>query len=81
MEYLDSLISMITNDASLTREIKLSISMVETAFNNRAPLTNKLDLNLRMKLVKCYNLSIVLYGAETCKLRKVDGKYLESYEK
>jgi len=39
-----------------------------------------LDLELRKKLVKCYILSIVLYGAETWTLRKVDQKYLESFE-
>jgi hypothetical protein len=37
-------------------------------------------LNLRKKLVKCYIWSIALYGAETWTLRKIDQKYLESYE-
>jgi hypothetical protein len=41
---------------------------------------SKLDLNLRKKLVKCYIWSIALYGAETWTLRKVDQKYLESFE-
>jgi hypothetical protein len=44
------------------------------------PFTSKLDLNLRKKLVKCYIWSIALYGAETWTLRKVDQKYLESFE-
>jgi hypothetical protein len=35
---------------------------------------------LRKKLVKCYIWSIALYGAETWTLRKVDQKYLESFE-
>jgi hypothetical protein len=39
-----------------------------------------LDLNLRKKLVKCYIWSIALYGAETWTLRKVDQKYLETFE-
>jgi hypothetical protein len=39
-----------------------------------------LDLNLRNKLVKCGIWSIVLYGAETWTLRKLDQKYLESFE-
>jgi hypothetical protein len=38
------------------------------------------DLNLRKKLVKCYIWSIALYGAETWTLRKVDQKYLESFQ-
>jgi hypothetical protein len=42
--------------------------------------TSKLDLNLRKKLVKCYIWSIALYGAETWTLRKIDQKYLESFE-
>jgi hypothetical protein len=39
-----------------------------------------LDLELRKKLVKCYNWSIALYGAETWTLRAVDQKHLESFE-
>jgi len=39
-----------------------------------------LDLELRKKLVKCYNWSIALYGAETWTLRTVDQKQLESFE-
>jgi hypothetical protein len=39
-----------------------------------------LDLKLRKKLVKCYILVIVLYGAETWMLRAVDQKQLESFE-
>jgi hypothetical protein len=42
--------------------------------------TSKLDLNLRQKLVKCYIWSIALHGAETWILRKVDQKYVESFE-
>jgi hypothetical protein len=42
--------------------------------------TSKLDFNLRKKLVKCYIWSIALCGAETWTLRKVDQKYLESFE-
>jgi hypothetical protein len=39
-----------------------------------------LDIYLRKKLVKCYTWNIALYGAETWTLRKVDQKYLESFE-
>jgi len=35
---------------------------------------------LRKKLVKCYILSIALYGAETWPLRAVDQKHLENFE-
>jgi hypothetical protein len=51
------------------------------AFNKKKTLfTTKLDLNLRKKLVKCYIWSIALYGDATWTLRKVDRKYLESFE-
>ena len=45
----------------------------------RALFSDKLDLNLRKKLVKCYTWSFVFYGAGTCTLRKVDQKYLGSF--
>jgi hypothetical protein len=80
-EYFDFLVSMITNDSSLTRDIKSSIAIAKAAFNNRAPFTRKLDLDLRMTQVKCYILSIAWYDAERRKRRKVDRKYLESFEK
>jgi hypothetical protein len=40
--------------------------MEKAAFSKkRALFTNKMDLKLRWKLVKCYVRSITLYGAET----------------
>jgi hypothetical protein len=81
VEYFNHLGSMITNDARCTREIKSRIAMAKAAFNKKKNLsTSKLDLNLRKKLVKCYIWSIALYGAETWTLRKMDQKYLKSFE-
>jgi len=55
--------------------------MAKAAFNKKETLfTNKLDLNLRKKLVKCYIWSMALYGAETWTLRAADQNYLESFE-
>jgi hypothetical protein len=68
------------NVASCTHEIKFRIVMAKTAFDKKTLFTSKLDLNLRKKLVKCYIWSIALYGAETWTLRKVDQRYLESFE-
>jgi hypothetical protein len=63
------------------REIKSRIAIAKAAFNKKKTLsTSKLDINLRKKLVKCYICSIALYGAEKWTLRKVDQKYLESFE-
>jgi hypothetical protein len=72
---------MLTNDARCTRKIKSRIAMAKVAFNKKKTLfASKLDLNVRNKLVKCYIWSIAFYGAETWTLRKVDQKYLESFE-
>jgi len=55
--------------------------MAKAAFNKKRTLfTSTVDLELRKKLVKCYIWSIALYGAETCTLRAVDQKHLESFE-
>jgi len=55
--------------------------MTKAAINKKKALfTSTLDLELRKKLVKCYIWSISLYGAETCTLRAVDRKHLESFE-
>jgi hypothetical protein len=81
LEYFNYLDSIITNDARCTREMKSRIAMAKAAFNKKKNFfTSKLDLNLRNKLVKFYIWSIALYGAETWALRKVDQKYLESFE-
>jgi hypothetical protein len=61
--------------------MKSRIATAKAAFNKKKTLfASKLDLNLRKKLVKCYIWSIALYGSETWTLRKVDQKYLESFE-
>ena len=53
--------------------------MAKAAFSKkRALFTSTLDLELRKKLVKCYILSIALYGAENWTPRAVDQKHLES---
>jgi len=55
--------------------------MLKAAFNKKKTLfTNKFDLNLRKKLVKCNIRSIASYGAETWTLQRVDQKCPESFE-
>ena len=50
--------------ARRTREMKSGIIMVKATFSEKKALfTNKLDLNLKKKLVKCYIASVVLCGA------------------
>jgi len=59
VEYFHRLGSIITNDASCTREIKFRISMAKTGFNKiKTPFTSKLELHLRKKLAACYIWSI-----------------------
>jgi hypothetical protein len=79
VEYFNCLVSVVTSDARFTREIKTRISMAKATFNKKL-FTSKIDLNFRKKLVKCYIWSIASCGAETWTLRKVDQKYLESFE-
>jgi hypothetical protein len=80
VEYFNYLGSMITNDERCTIEIKSRIAMAKAAFNKKTLFTSNLDLNLRKKLIKCYIWSIALYGTEKRTLRKMDQKYLESFE-
>jgi hypothetical protein len=54
--------------------------MAKATFNKKTLFTSKLDLELRKKLVKCYIWSIALCGAANWTLRKLDQKYLESFE-
>ena len=57
--------SLITNDASYTREIKSRIAMAKATFNKKKALvTSKLEVHLRKKLVNSYMWKIVLFGAE-----------------
>ena len=50
-----------------------------SAFNN-INIHTYAHIYLRKKLVKCYILSMALYGSETWTLRAADQKYLESFE-
>jgi hypothetical protein len=70
-----------TNYARCTREIKSRDAMTKATSNRKKTLfSSRFDLNLKKKIGKCYVWSIAFYGAETCILRKVDQKYLKSFE-
>jgi len=61
--------------------MKCRIAVAKSALKKKKSFfTSKLDLNVRKKLVKCYIWSVALYGAGTQTLRKVDQKYLESFD-
>jgi hypothetical protein len=66
---------MITSDEKCRREIKYGIVTATEAFDwRKGPVTSKLDVNLRKKLVKSYVWSIALCGAESWRVQKVDQK-------
>jgi hypothetical protein len=69
---------MTTNDARCTK-LTPELSW-QQQHSTRRLFHQQIDLNLRKKLVKCYIWSMTLYGAESWTLRKVDQKYLESFE-
>jgi hypothetical protein len=54
VEYFNYLPSIIKNNASYTREIKVRITRAKAALNKKTLFTRKLDLNLRKKLEKRY---------------------------
>jgi hypothetical protein len=73
--------SVLTRDGYCTREIKMKIAIAKEAFNRKKLLlTSKLNIELNKKLVRFYVWSIALYGSETWTLRKLERKYLESFE-
>jgi hypothetical protein len=80
VKYFNCLGSIMTNVARRRREIKSNVDLAKAAFNKKTPCTSKLDSYLRKELAKYYVKIIALYGAETRTLRKVDKKYVESFE-
>ena len=73
--------SWITDDGRCKVKLKLKIAMAKQAFNNRRELlTRTLKLNLKRKLVKTLIWIVLLYGAETWSLRKVDKTRLKAFE-
>jgi hypothetical protein len=61
-------------------KLKPGLSWQKQVSTKKTLFTCKLDFSLRKKLVQRNTWNIVLYGAETCKLREVDQEYLESFE-
>jgi hypothetical protein len=83
VEYFNYLGRTLTSNARFARtdEIISRVSMPSITFNNKkAVFTSKVHLHLRKKPVKCYIWSTALCGAETWRLRKVEQKYVGSFE-
>jgi hypothetical protein len=80
VDYFNCLGNMISF-ARCTHEIQSRIAIAKAAFSRKNTLfTNKLDLNLWKKLVKCYIWSIALYDNDARMLQKVDHKCLEKFK-
>jgi hypothetical protein len=59
----------------------MRIVIAKEAINRKMSLlTCKLNIDLKKKLVRYYVWSIALYGSETWTIRKLERKYLESFE-
>ena len=57
----------------------MRIIIAKEAFNiNMSLFKNKLNIDLKKKLVRCYVWIIALYDSETWTLRKFDRKYLKN---
>jgi hypothetical protein len=80
VEYFKYSVSKITNDGRGTHEFKSRIAMTKPPFNKRKTFNQQTGLKYKGESNKCYICRIVLYGAETWTLRKVDQKHLESFE-
>jgi hypothetical protein len=69
--------SMITNDGRNTREIIYRIPIVKAAFNKTKTFHKQFNEETS---VNSYIRKIAPYGVETWTLRKVDQKYLKSFD-
>lgn len=69
-----------TNDHG--EEISRRIEIARSAFIKMRPiLSNKnLDLKIRLRTVRCYIFSLLLYGAESWTLKRQDMKRIEAFE-
>ena len=70
--------SRVTDNRRCTHDVKSRTATTKAALNKRNPVTDKIDLNLRNKLVEWNIWITAVWGAENWTLLKVDQKCLES---
>ena len=71
----------INSNMNCCQEVKLRIAMAKEAFNRkRSIFCGPLEKELRKRLLKCFEWSVALYGAETWTLRWNEQKQLEAFE-
>ena len=73
---------LITEDGRCDEEIKRRIGQARSAFNNMKGVLccRKLHLSSRIRLLKCYVWSVLLYGVETWTVNQSSIKRLEAFE-
>uniref|UniRef100_A0A8D8VC16 Craniofacial development protein 2 n=1 Tax=Cacopsylla melanoneura TaxID=428564 RepID=A0A8D8VC16_9HEMI len=72
----------VNQDWGHKHEIKIRIEMARTSFNRMRPVLCNMHLNLntRIRVLKCYVFSVLLYGVEVWTLTKETLNRLESFE-
>ena len=74
--------SWLNNDWTSNQEVRWRIEIARSHFQKFKQLFNnrQLNLQLRLRLVKCYIWSVLLYGAESWTLKIADMNKLEAFE-
>lgn len=72
----------ISSDGDMTKEIKCRVEIARAAFcKMRKTFSNRdLSLELRIRMLKCYIFSILLYGMEAWTLKEKDMQKIQSFE-
>ena len=73
---------MITSDCRCDKEIKRRIALAKKAFMEKKSLlvSNKLRMNCKLRFLKCYVQSVLLYGCESWTISDINKKRLEAAE-
>ena len=74
--------SMLTSDGRCEKEIRRRIGMAKTSFNQMSAIfkDRKLSIKLKVRLLKCYIWSVLLYGCEAWTLSSATTNNLEAAE-
>ena len=72
----------VTDNGKCEAEIKRRIIIAKASFENMAKIltARKININIKIRLLKCYIWSTLLYGAETWTLTKATVNKLEAFE-
>uniref|UniRef100_A0A8D8VL77 Craniofacial development protein 2 n=2 Tax=Cacopsylla melanoneura TaxID=428564 RepID=A0A8D8VL77_9HEMI len=74
--------TMLNEQWDQSQEIKIRIVKARAAFNQMSKLfkTHNLNIDFKIRLLRCYIFSILLYGVESWTLTKATAKRLEAFE-